>query len=108
MEERPMNTIYNIALIDTNIFVRNNSDFIGIRSTKLPSLFETLRLKEITLLQSDIIHQEVKKHIPESTLVKESIKLKEIWNKDRRLLEHYNIKIEDPLANSARTACRFR
>lgn len=97
VEERPMNTIYNIALIDTNIFVRNNSDFIGIRSTKLPSLFETLRLKEITLLQSDIIDQEVKKHISESTLVKESIKLKEIWNKNLRLLEHYNIKIEDPL-----------
>lgn len=45
-----MNTIYNIALIDTNIFIRNNSDFIGIRSTKLPSLFDTLRQKEITLL----------------------------------------------------------
>ena len=97
VEERPMNTIYNIALIDTNIFVRNNSDFIGIRSTKLPSLFETLRLKEITLLQSDIIDQEVKKHISESTLVKELIKLKEIWNKNLRLFEHYNIKIEDPL-----------
>ena len=92
-----MNTIYNIALIDTNIFIRNNSDFIGIRSTKLPSLFDTLRQKEITLLQSDIIDREVKKHISESTLVKESIRLKEIWNKNLRLLEHYNIKTDDPL-----------
>lgn len=63
----------------------------------MPSLFDTLRQKEITLLQSDIIDREVKKHISESTLVKESIRLKEIWNKNLRLLEHYNIKTDDPL-----------
>ena len=66
----------NTAIIDINIFIKNNSDFLGIRSSTLPLFFEQLRSKGITLLQSDILDQEVKKHIEDFTLVKRVLKLK--------------------------------
>lgn len=81
----------NTAIIDTNIFIKNNSDFLGIRSSTLPLFFEQLRSKGITLLQSDILDQEVKKHIEDSSLVRRVSELKKKLRENEELLKYYEI-----------------
>lgn len=87
----------DIAIIDTNVFIKNNSDFLGIRSSTLPLFFEKLSSKGITLLQSDIIDQEVKKHIADSTLVKQFSELKKSLHENEGLFNHYTIDSKLPI-----------
>jgi hypothetical protein len=87
----------DIAIIDTNVFIKNNSDFLGIRSSTLPLFFDKLSSKGITLLQSDIIDQEVKKHIADSTLVKQFSELKKSLHENEGLFNHYAIDSKLPI-----------
>ena len=91
------NFYINTAIIDTNIFIKNNSDFLGIRSSTLPLFFEQLRRKGITLLQSDILDQEVKKHIEDSTLVRRVSELKKNLRENEELLKYYEIGSKLPI-----------
>ena len=91
------NFYINTAIIDTNIFIKNNSDFLGIRSSTLPLFFEQLRSKGITLLQSDILDQEVKKHIEDSTLVRQVLDLKKNLRENEKLLKYYEIESKLPI-----------
>lgn len=91
------NFYINTAIIDTNIFIKNNSDFLGIRSSTLPLFFEQLRSKGITLLQSDILDQEVKKHIEDSTLVRRVSELKKNLRENEELLKYYEIGSKLPI-----------
>lgn len=86
-----------LAIIDTNVFIKNNNDFLGIRSLTLPLFFEKLCSKGITLLQSDIIDQEVKKHIADSTLVKQFSELKKSLHENEGLFNHYAIDLKLPI-----------
>lgn len=93
------NLYINTAIIDTNIFIQNNSDFLGLRSSTLPLFFEQLRSKGITLLQSDILDQEVKKHIEDSTLLKHVLELKKSLHENEELLKYYQIESMPPIGD---------
>lgn len=90
-QRRSMDINITAAIIDTNVIMENQSDFMGLRSSTLPSFYDLLLEKGIILLDHDILHKEIKKHISDSSLVEKINKLLESYEKSASLLESLNI-----------------
>ncbi len=86
MDEIKGNSRYTVVIIDTSAFHDANSDFLGINSEMLPSFFEALKEKDILLLAHPVIDGEIKKHLSDSSLVKNQQKLETYLNKNEKLL----------------------
>ena len=84
-----MNDSFNATtvIIDTSAFHDVNSDFIGVNSELLPSFFDTLKEKDILLLTHPVLDGEIKKHIDDSSLVKNQQQLVLYLQKTEKLLK---------------------
>lgn len=67
---------FTSVIVDTNAFVKVNSNFAGIKTSLLPSFFEAIKEKEINLLYHPILECEVEKNIEHSSLYQNHLKLK--------------------------------
>ena len=75
------------VIVDTNAFIIANSDFLGIKSSLLPSFFAVIKEKEIKLLGHPILEKEIEKHIEDSSLYKDYQNLKSNLNKCDEILK---------------------
>ena len=75
------------VIIDTSAFHDVNSDFIGVNSELLPSFFVTIKEKDILLLTHPVLDGEIKKHIDDSSLVKNQQQLVVYLRKTENLLK---------------------
>ncbi|MBQ3597250.1 MAG: DUF4935 domain-containing protein [Clostridia bacterium] len=63
------------TIVDTSAIIDEQCDFLGLTSSTLPSFFELLLNKGILLLDHDVLHREIEKHIPDSAIVARLTKL---------------------------------
>lgn len=76
------------VIVDTNAFVKANSDFLGIKTSLLPSFFDVIKEKEINLLTHPILECEIEKNIEQSSLYQNHLKLKSQLVKCKDILEY--------------------
>lgn len=75
------------VIVDTNAFMVANSDFLGIKSSLLPSFFSAIKEKELKLLIHPILEEEIKKHIEDSSLYRDFQNLKTDLNRCEEMLK---------------------
>ncbi len=87
-----METYITAAIIDTSILEENQFDFIGLTSATLPSFYNILLEKGIILLDHDILHKEISKHIPTSQIVNRIEKLTTKIEQANNILLPFSLK----------------
>lgn len=83
------------VLVDTNAFIVANNDFLGIKSSLLPSFFSLVKEKEVRLLMHPILEKEIEKHIEDSSLYKDYQNLKIYLNKCEGMLKRIGCKHDE-------------
>jgi len=86
--------VISAVIVDTSAFLVANSDFLGVNSQLLPSFFAAIKEKGITLLTHPILENEIIKHLPDSSLVRnynEFISYVERCEKILKYSDSYNI-----------------
>ena len=93
-----MNSGINVVIIDTSAYVREQCDFLGLNSSILPSLFELLSSKGISLLSHPILVEEIKKHINCSSIIERLDHAKASLSKYKNILNLIDISVEDSIS----------
>lgn len=75
------------VVVDTNAFIAANNDFLGIKSSLLPSFFSVINEKKLKLLIHPILAKEIKKHIEDSSLYRNYQNLKTDFNRCEEMLK---------------------
>lgn len=75
------------VVVDTNAFIAANSDFLGIKSSLLPSFFTVIKEKELKLLIHPIIEKEIEKHIEDSSLYRDYQNLKSDFHRCEKMVK---------------------
>lgn len=90
-----MSIIIDAVIIDTSAYMNEQSDFIGLNSAILPSLFQLLEKRNITLLAHEILNKEIIKNIHESELINKLSYLKETIKKYKTVLPLIDLSVEN-------------
>lgn len=78
------------VIVDTNMLIQGHCDFLGIRSQLIPLFFKLLQGNDIQLLNHQILQNELKRHIIDSTLYKDFTKAQKVISEFRdRLLSKF-------------------
>ncbi len=89
-----MRKTIDAVIIDTSVLVNNQCDFLGINSSTVPAFYELIVDKGIILLDQDILHKEIIKHISESIAVSRFRKLFSTFEKNKDLLQFLKVSYE--------------
>ena len=82
-------------IIDTSAFYNEQFDFIGAQDSILPSLFEVIKEKKITLISHPILRAEIKKHIADSEVISKLSHFKAAIKKYKSALELIGLSAEE-------------
>ena len=82
-------------IIDTSAFYKEQFDFIGAQDSILPSLFEVIKEKKISLISHPILRAEIKKHIADSEVISKLANFKTAIKKYKSTLELIGLSVEE-------------
>lgn len=88
-----MGKTIDAVIIDTSVLVNNQCDFLGFNSSTIPSFYDLLIDKGIILLDQEVLHKEIIKHINESVAVNRFNKLCSILEKNKDLLSFFKVPL---------------
>lgn len=74
-------------IVDTSAFYNEQFDFIGAQDSILPSLFEIIKEKKISLISHPILRAEIKKHIADSEVISKLTNFKTAIKRYKSTLE---------------------
>ena len=85
----------NAIIVDTSAFYNEQFDFIGAQDSILPSLFEIINEKKISLITHPILRSEIKKHIADSEVISKISNFKTAIKKYKGTLELIGLSADE-------------
>jgi len=82
-------------IIDTSAFYKEQFDFIGAQDPILPSFFEVIKEKKISLISHPILREEIKKHIANSEVINKLSNFKTAIKKYKNTLQLIGLSAEE-------------
>lgn len=92
-----MNNIIDAVIIDTSVLEKYQFDFLGWTSRTLTSFYNLLWEKDIDLLNHFVLDNEIKKHIPKSSIIERTEKLELTLKRNKDFLRLIDISAEDSI-----------
>lgn len=82
-------------IVDTSAFYNEQFDFVGAQDSILPSLFEIINEKKISLITHPILRSEIKKHIADSEVISKLSNFKTAIKKYKGTLELIGLSADE-------------
>lgn len=92
-----MNNIIDVVIIDTSVLEKYQFDFLGWTSRTLTSFYNLLLEKDIDLLNHFVLDNEIKNHIPKSSIIERTEKLELTLKRNKDFLKLIDISAEDSI-----------